>query len=147
MARSRFNFICLLVLLVAVLGLGAMHRAVACPYGMSGAAPCCDGMDRAAMQQPPVQHALHASIDCAMAPGHPRGCAAAGHCTCGQPLQVMHGSPREIRPAVPSLSPILAWPGPSVAAGRIPPPQGPREVSVPDLPARHTYLATLRLRL
>lgn len=147
MARSRHNLIYLAVLLAAVLALGAVHGAAACPYGMSGSAPCCDGMDQTAMPQTPAQHALHAHVDYAMAPKRLYGCAASGHCTCGQPLRVMQGLPREIRPAVSSLSPILVWPGSPVAAGRIPPPQGPPEAGVPDPPGRHTYLATLRLRI
>ena len=147
MARSRHNLIYLAVLLAAVLALGAVHGAAACPYGMSGSAPCCDGMDQTAMPQTPAQHALHVHVDYAMAPKRLYGCAASGHCTCGQPLRVMQGLPREIRPAVSSLSPILVWPGSPVAAGRIPPPQGPPEAGVPDPPGRHAYLATLRLRI
>src|SRR5579885_2131400 len=138
MARSRSNLICLLVLLAAVLALGAARRAVACPSGMSGSAPCCDGMGKPAMHQPPVQHAPYAPIDCATAPGRPFACAASGRCICGQPLLVMQVSPREVRSAVLSLSPILVWPGPPVAASQTPPSQGPPEAKVPDPPGRHT---------
>lgn len=147
MARSRHNLIYLVALLAALLALGAAHRAAACPYGMSGSAPCCDGMDQSATPQPPVQHAMHAHMDYAVAPERLYGCAASGHCTCGQPLRVMQVSPREIRPAIPPLSPILVWPGSPVAAGRIPPPQGPPEARSSGPPGRYAYLATLRLRI
>ena len=145
MAQSRSNFLCLLVLLAAVVGLGATHRAQACSQGMSGSEhrSCCDGMDSAAMPAPNVQHALH---DGATAFGRFRGCAGTGHCNCGQPVHVQ-ATAREVRPVIltPSLLPV--WPGPRIAVGRIPPSQGPPDSGFADLPARHTYLATLRLRI
>src|SRR5487761_132585 len=144
MAQSRSKFLCLLILLAAAAALGAAHRAQACPQGMSGSEhrSCCDGMDPAAMPAPSVQYAPH---DCATTFGRVRGCASTGHCRCGQAVRVQ-ATAREVRPFVLAPSPLPVWPGPPVAAGRIPPSQGP-PTGFADPAARHTYLATLRLRI
>ena len=149
MAQSRPTFVCLLVLLAGALAFGAAHRAHACPQGMSDSAhlPCCDGMDQPAMDPPGIQHLHDARFDCATARSHPRDCAGSGHCICGQPVRVAQVSAGEVRLASPAPATVLLWPGQSIAAARIPPPQSPPEAGSADPPGRHTYLATLRLRI
>src|SRR6185312_14674771 len=148
MARSRSNFFYLLVLFAAALAFGLAHRAQACPQGMSASThpPCCDGMDQA-MDPPGIRHSLNARFDCGTTRGHTQGCASAGHCVCGQPLRVAQVTAREVRPASLAPSAVLVWPGPPVAAGRAPPPRGPPDTGSAGPPGRHTYLATLRLRI
>lgn len=149
MTWSRSNYFGFLILLAAALALGATHRAVACPQASSGAIhrPCCDGMNQAAMEQPGAQHSVDAHILCEMALGRLNGCTAAGHCACGQPVSAVQVTPRDDRPAILSPPPLPIWPGSPVAAGLTPPPQGPPETGFADPPGRHTYLATLRLRI
>src|SRR6185312_6285070 len=146
MAQSRPTFLCLLVLLAGALAFGAAHRAHACPQGMSDSAhlPCCDGMDQPATDPPGIQHSHDARFDCATAR---MGCASSGHCICGQRVRVAQVSAREVRLASPAPATVLVWPGPPIAAGRISPPRAPPEVGSADPPGRHTYLATLRLRI
>lgn len=148
MARSRFNIICLAVLLAVALALGVAHRAIACPHGDSDAASCCDGMDQAAIGEPGVQHAPQTQLDAAMAPGclH-TSCLAAGHCSCGQPVSVVLVTARADRSTALPSSAVPVWPGSLLAAGRIPPARGPPDTGVPVPAGRHTYLATLRLRI
>lgn len=43
--------------------------------------------------------------------------------------------------------PPLAWPAPPVTAHLRPPPVGPPVPAFTTLPGKHTYLATLRLRI
>lgn len=149
MTRSRSNFLGLLILLAATLALGATHRAMACPQGASGAEhrPCCDGMTQAAMELPGAQHWVEAHILCDVALGRLNGCPAAGHCVCGQPVSAIQATARYDQPAILAPPPLPVWPGPPVAVGLIPPPQGPPDTSLADPPGRHTYLATLRLRI
>lgn len=149
MARSRPNFILLLALLAVALALGATHRAVACPHGGSGSEhmPCCDGMDGAAMHEPAVHHSFQAHFESGMPPGQFSGCTTSGHCTCGQLVRAVQVTVREFRPAFLARSPVPVWPGPPVAAGRMPPPQGPPDTGFADPPGRHTYLVSLRLRI
>src|SRR5487761_605227 len=149
MAQPRSNLFCLLVLLAAVVSFGASHRALAGAHAASGPEdrPCCDGRDQAAMDRPTVHHSFHGHFDCAMAHGAFHGCTSAGHCTCSQPVRAVQMTAREIRPALLAPAPLLLSPGPPIAAGRIPPPQGPPDTGFADPPGRHTYLATLRLRI
>src|SRR6185437_11545277 len=136
---------CLLVLLAAALALGATHRAQACPQGMSDSShlSCCDGMDQPAMHQPATPHSLDTGIDSRSR----LGCASAGHCICRQPLRLAQVTAREVRPAILAPSPLLVWPASLIASGRTPPPRGPPFTGSSDSPGRHTYLATLRLRI
>ena len=99
------------------------------------------------MEQPGVQHAVHAHFGSATVLRHFQGCTRSGHCTCGQPVRAIQVTAREIRPAILAPSSLLVWPEPPIAAGRIPPPQGPPDTGFADPPGRHTYLATLRLRI
>lgn len=144
MVRLRSNFVCLLILLVGAIALTASDRAQACPLGMSGSAhrSCCDGMDRA-VTAPPVVHLLH---QCPSVLGF-RGRESTGHCCCSQPLHAVQASAREVRPAILDPSALPVWLGPPVAVGRIRPARGPPDTGFADPAARHTYLATLRLRI
>lgn len=137
MARNRSNFVWLLILVAAAMGLTASHRAEACPLRMSDSArpSCCDTMAEA----PAAAHSLQL---CAAMLGF-RGCAGAGHCCCGQPLPAVQAMARDVRLA--TLTPAaLAWPG--VVMGRTLPAQGPPDTGFADPGGRETYLATLRLR-
>src|SRR5579863_9686616 len=148
MARSRSNFLYLLVLFAAALAFGAAHRAQACPQGMSASThlPCCDGMGQA-MDPPGIQHPLNARFDCATARDHPQSCASTGHWVCGQPSRIAQVTAREVRFGSLAPSAVLVWPGPRISAGGIPRPRGPPETGSAGPPGRHTYLATLRLRI
>lgn len=149
MARSRSNYLSLLILLVAALAFGATHRAMACPLAASGSEhrPCCDGMNQVAMEQPSVQHSVDVHVLCEMALGRLNGYTAAGHCACGQPVSTAQVTPRDDRLAILGPPPLPVWQGPPVAADLTSPPQGPPDTGFGDPPGRHTYLATLRLRI
>lgn len=149
MARSRSNYFGLLILLVGALTFSATHRAMACPQGAPGSEhpPCCDGMNQAAMGQPAAQHSIDALARCEMVLGRLGSCTTAGHCACGQPPPAVQVTPRDDRPAILGPSPLPVWQGPPIAAGLTPPPQGPPDTGFGDPPGRHTYLATLRLRI
>ena len=149
MAQSRSNSLYLLLVLAAVLAFGATHRAQACPDATSGAdrPSCCDGMDQPAMDPPGIQHSLDAGFDCATARGLLENCLSQGHCLCGQSAHVAQVTAREVRPASLAPSAMLVWLGPPITVGLTPPPQGPPDTGPADPPARHTYLATLRLRI
>ena len=143
MARTRPNVVWLLILLAAAMGLGASHRAQACPMGMSGSAhpSCCEGMDRAATTPRPAQSLQSRVTALAF-----RDCASTGHCCCSQPLSAVQAMAREVRPASLAPAALSIWPGPAVASGRALPAQGPPDTDFADPGGRHTYLATLRLR-
>lgn len=149
MTRSRSNFFGFLILLLGILAFGASHRAVACPQAASRSEhlPCCDGMNQSGMEQPGAQHSIDAHVLCEMALGRLSGCTAAGHCACGQLAAAIHTASHDDRVTILPPPPLPAWLGPPVEAGLIPPPQGPPGAGSADQPGRHTYLATLRLRI
>lgn len=124
------------VLLVAV-SLGHAPFALACTPGSHGG-PCC-----------PVsgQHSSGTQGGCAGAAICLSDCAATIHCACDQLAPAGRVSAREIPSSqgVPLLAP--AWPEPPVLAHQKAPPQGPPGAMLAVPTGRHTYLATLRLRI
>jgi hypothetical protein len=127
------------VLLVAVV-VGHAPLAAACvqksapPQGM----PCCP---MAGQQSPDLQGGCAGAAVCLS------DCATSLHGACDQPGQTARASAREIPggEGVYLLAPI--WPAPPVAEHQKPPPQGPPFILLAALTGRHTYLATLRLRI
>ncbi len=101
----------------------------------------------------------HAALRCPMAgqgapgpsagrtpmPTHRQSCPMLGMCG-GMPAQMLQAPQPQVRLVLPGFSPAAAVVTDSVAAHRMPPPQGPPRLVV-ALPAAHVYLTTLRLRI
>lgn len=138
--RMRF----LLVLLIAAVIIGPIGIASACAQSSAApqGEPCCP------MQG---QHAPEAPNHCPSTTAHSSqqaiGCALL-QCGCSQSTPLVHARAieRRSKPAVILLSTVFS--APPVAAYLIPPPSGPPPMASLGLSlGRHTYLATLRLRI
>lgn len=117
-----------------------MHTpfAVACTPASAGM-PCCPMSG---------QNSTRAEGSSACATGCPFDCAATPQVAYGQAAQPTHAVALETNSdqGVHLLAPV--WPESPVAAHLRPPPQGPPPVTLlAALVGRHTYLATLRLRI
>jgi len=127
------------VVLVAVV-LGHAQLALACAQKVAASQrmPCCP---TSGQQLPQL------GGGCAGAAACLSDCAAAIQCAYDQPEQTARASAPETRSGhgIHFLAPV--WPEPPVAAHQKPPPQGPPVVPLAALTGRHTYLATLRLRI
>lgn len=123
--------------LLVVLSLGHAQFTLACAPAITGM-PCCPASG---------PQSLGVQSDCTGAATCLLHCAASLHCACDRSVQTATVSAREIPSSqgVPLLAPV--WPEPPVLAHQKPPPQGPPSTMLAVPTGRHTYLATLRLRI
>jgi hypothetical protein len=145
MQRLRFPMRFLMALLLAVTAVSNAGFASACAQtpANSGGGPCCPMQGHPSPDEPK---------GCAGVIGRSADCAAVDcaliHCGCFQAASVVQATPFLKTRGGPTAPPlVLVWSIPPVRAHLIPPPSGPPS-DFSGLPAgRHTYLATLRLRI
>jgi hypothetical protein len=125
------------LLMAVVLGHAQLASACARKAAASQRMPCCPTSG---------QQLAELGGGCAGAAACLSDCAAVIHCACDQPEQTARASaPERSGDGIHLLAPVS--PEPPVAAHQKPPPQGPPVIPLAALTGRHTYLATLRLRI
>jgi hypothetical protein len=129
-------------LLLAVAAMGHAQLVLACASTASGAqrGPCCP---------PEIQQPAGAdNSGCEKAASERTSdCAAVFDLVPAQPTVADHLSAQDAGDSLDVQLAPLAWPTPPVTAHLRPPPLGPPVSAAATLPGKHTYLATLRLRI
>lgn len=129
-------------LLLAIAAMGHAQLVLACTSTSSGSqrGPCCP---------PEIQQPAGAdNTGCEKAASERTSdCAAVFDLVPAQPAVADHLGAPDAGDSLDIQLPPLAWPAPPVTAHLKPPPIGPPVSAAATLPGKHTYLATLRLRI
>lgn len=119
-------------LLLATLAIGHAQIASACLTAATFCDPCC---------QMTSGHS-----PCAKDCPNSTDCVTGAQCTCAQPAHIAEVSALDSRDHAPQAPPLV-WVASLVTNHLIPPPQGLPPAPLIAPLGRHTYLATLRLRI